>query len=59
MSNIDIIRAWKDEKYRSSLNDEQRSQLPKNPAGTIELSDSVMENLVGGVSPQTFGRDCT
>lgn len=48
MSNIDIIRAWKDEKYRNSLNDEQRSQLPKNPAGAIELSDEDMESIAGG-----------
>ena len=48
MSNFDIIRAWKDEKYRNSLTDEQRSQLPANPAGMIELSDQEMAALAGG-----------
>lgn len=48
MSNIDIIRAWKDEEYRNSLSEEQRSQLPENPAGMIELSDEDSEALVGG-----------
>ncbi len=48
MSNIDIIRAWKDEEYRNSLSEEQRSQLPENPAGMIELSDEDMESLGGG-----------
>ena len=48
MSNIDIIRAWKDEEYRNSLTEEQRSQLPENPAGIVELSDEDMEALAGG-----------
>jgi len=50
MSNIDIIRAWKDEEYRHSLSEEQRSQLPENPAGSLELADQEMQNLVGGAS---------
>lgn len=48
MSNLDIIRAWKDEEYRNSLSDEQRSQLPENPAGMVELSDTDMESIAGG-----------
>ena len=48
MSNIDIIRAWKDPKYRDSLSEEQRSQLPENPAGLIELSDAKAETVAGG-----------
>jgi mersacidin/lichenicidin family type 2 lantibiotic len=47
MSNIDIARAWKDEEYRNSLTEEQRSQLPENPAGIIELADEEMESLTG------------
>jgi len=46
--DIDIIRAWKDEEYRNSLSEEQRSQLPENPAGMIELSDEDMGFVVGG-----------
>ncbi|EDX76037.1 hypothetical protein MC7420_5471 [Coleofasciculus chthonoplastes PCC 7420] len=48
MSNLDIIRAWKDEEYRNSLSDEQRAQLPENPAGMIELSDEDMGAISGG-----------
>ncbi|WP_017747623.1 mersacidin/lichenicidin family type 2 lantibiotic [Scytonema hofmannii] len=48
MSNIDIIRAWKDEEYRNSLSEEQLSQLPENPAGMVELSDKEMETFMGG-----------
>ncbi|AUB42030.1 Type 2 lantibiotic, leader peptide domain [Nostoc flagelliforme CCNUN1] len=46
--DIDIVRAWKDEEYRNSLSEEQRAQLPENPAGTGELSDETMETVAGG-----------
>ncbi|MEQ8752380.1 MAG: mersacidin/lichenicidin family type 2 lantibiotic [Coleofasciculus sp. G1-WW12-02] len=48
--DIDIIRAWKDEEYLNSLSEDQRSQLPENPAGMIELSDEDMGSAVGGGS---------
>jgi mersacidin/lichenicidin family type 2 lantibiotic len=48
MPHEDIIRAWKDEEYRNSLSQEQRSQLPQNPAGMVELSDADMESVAGG-----------
>jgi mersacidin/lichenicidin family type 2 lantibiotic len=47
--DIDIIRAWKDEEYRNSLSEEQRAQLPENPAGLVELSDEAMQNVGGGL----------
>lgn len=40
MSNVDVIRAWKDQVYRESLTPEQWAVLPANPAGMVELSDS-------------------
>jgi len=46
MSNMDIIRAWKDQAYREKLNQEQRALLPDHPAG--ELSDADLEAAVGG-----------
>jgi len=48
MSHEDIIRAWKDEEYRNSLSEEQRAQLPENPAGMNELSDETMQTIAGG-----------
>jgi len=48
MSYMEIIRAWKDEEYRLSLSEEQRAQLPENPAGLIELTDVELEAAVGG-----------
>ena len=65
MANIDIIRAWKDADYRNSLSEDQRSQLPKNPAGMIELSDAALETISGGIvtvgtgTGMGTGRNCT
>jgi len=54
-SKIDVIRAWKDEAYRMSLSETERSGLPENPAGTLldlaEIADvsgaQVVETGVG------------
>jgi mersacidin/lichenicidin family type 2 lantibiotic len=53
---MDIIRAWKDEKYRLSLTEEQRALLPDNPPRPLELSDADLERIVGGqqVPPHVF-----
>lgn len=53
MSNYDLIRAWKDEDYFESLSEKERSLVPENPAGIIELSDEEMENVAGGVLNNT------
>jgi mersacidin/lichenicidin family type 2 lantibiotic len=50
--DIDIIRAWKDEDYLNSLSEEQRSQLPENPAGMVELSDKDMGAVAGGLAAE-------
>ncbi len=47
--DIDIIRAGKDEDYLDSLSEEQRAQLPENPAGMVELLDEDMGAVVGGL----------
>ena len=49
MSKIDVVRAWKDENYRANLSDFERSQLPDNPAGLIELSETDLHKVAGGV----------
>lgn len=48
MKNEDIIRAWRDEDYFLSLSDEQRSFLPANPVGMIELSQDALTTVAGG-----------
>jgi mersacidin/lichenicidin family type 2 lantibiotic len=47
MSNIDIVRAWKDAEYRRSLSAEEQTFLPEHPAGSIELADEELEQVAG------------
>jgi mersacidin/lichenicidin family type 2 lantibiotic len=49
---LDIVRAWKDESYRQQLNNEQ---LPENPAGILELTDSELEGVSGSGGYGGFG----
>lgn len=58
MSNVDIIRAWKDEEYRLSLTEAQLAALPPNPAGLIELQETDLANIAGGARPRTFNKYC-
>lgn len=48
MSSENIIRAWKDENFRNSLNEEQRALLPDHPAGMVELTDGQLGRAAGG-----------
>src|SRR5450432_4336392 len=43
--NSNIVRAWKDEFYRQSLSDEERAQLPENPVGELELTDTELGSI--------------
>jgi mersacidin/lichenicidin family type 2 lantibiotic len=49
MNAFDIIRAWKDEAFRASLSAAQLAALPANPAGMIELAETDLDLVVGGV----------
>jgi mersacidin/lichenicidin family type 2 lantibiotic len=51
MSLLNIIRAWKDEEYCSSLSETERMLLPQNPAGLVVVSDDDL----GGVNGAAFG----
>ena len=48
LSVNEIIRAWKDKNFRDSLNEEQRAQLPANPAGLVEIDDEQLVQVTGG-----------
>jgi mersacidin/lichenicidin family type 2 lantibiotic len=50
MKASNVIRAWKDEGYRLSLSDAQRSALPPNPVGPIELTDGELGAVPAGTS---------
>ena len=49
---FDIARAWKDEEYRQSLDEEQISLLPANPVG--ELTEAELESVSGGFGGPGF-----
>jgi mersacidin/lichenicidin family type 2 lantibiotic len=46
MSSDHIIKAWKDQDFRASLNE----AIPANPAGLIELTDEALDELVAGAA---------
>lgn len=48
ISDIDVVRAWKNEEYRNSLSEAQRAQLPENPAGMTEITDEEINAVLGG-----------
>lgn len=47
MKTNHVVRAWKDEDYRLGLSESERSQMPQNPAGMVELSDSDLRRVIG------------
>lgn len=51
MQNVDIIRAWKDKAYRSTLTPEELASLPAHPAGPVPLPDESLD-FVGGSCTQ-------
>ncbi len=53
-----FIRAWRDEEYRLSLSDDQRSQLPGNPAGLVAIEDDGL-HITGGRFTCCHTDECT
>jgi mersacidin/lichenicidin family type 2 lantibiotic len=47
MSVNEIIRAWSDPEYRSSLTAADLAGLPESPVGAIELTDAELSQVVG------------
>jgi mersacidin/lichenicidin family type 2 lantibiotic len=43
-----VISAWKSERYRTSLSDAERDQLPVHPAGIADLTDEELGEVAGG-----------
>ncbi|PYT18031.1 MAG: mersacidin/lichenicidin family type 2 lantibiotic [Acidobacteria bacterium] len=44
---IDVVRAWKDAAYRSSLSADEVAFLPSNPAGLVDLTDAELKEASG------------
>ena len=58
MRKIDVQRAWRDGEYYLSLTEEERAQLPANPAGLIELGAGELAAITGGVCTTTHQSWC-
>jgi mersacidin/lichenicidin family type 2 lantibiotic len=43
MSDVDIVRAWRDSRYRRSLSAEQLQMVPGNPAGPTDLTGDELK----------------
>jgi mersacidin/lichenicidin family type 2 lantibiotic len=48
MSQENIIRAWKDASFRDGLSDVERSLLPENPAGLVQLTENQLSLVAAG-----------
>jgi mersacidin/lichenicidin family type 2 lantibiotic len=53
MFTIDVARAWKDEDYRAALSAEQLAQVPRHPAGGIEVQQSDRNDFEAGRNTKT------
>jgi len=61
-ASLDIVRSWKDPKYRRSLSAQQLQILPEHPAGPAMLTDQELkaagglmtedESIVGTTAPE-------
>ncbi len=54
MSNLDIIRAWRNEDYRNGL-DAQAQALAAHPAGLVELQEADLGDAEGGTWTVSIG----
>ena len=49
MKKQDIVRAWRDPKFRRSLSAEQQAQLPSHPAEwMMSVEDDALTSITGG-----------
>jgi len=47
MKTDDVIRVWKDERYRLRFSESEQALMPQNPAGSVEIADEDLENASG------------
>ena len=47
MSHDEIIRAWKDPDFRTTLSKDTLSAVPANPAGTVDLMEPTLQPRAG------------
>ena len=46
-ANLDVIRSWKDPRYRRTLSSQQLQTLPQHPSGSAMLTDQELKSASG------------
>lgn len=59
MNDRDIVKSWKDRKFRIRLSAEELAAIPASPAGFVELDDSDLEMVTGGKKSGSAGPICS
>ena len=59
MSKVNVVRAWKDPKYRASLSTEELAGMPANPAGMIAASGAKLRSAGENTRQLTTAWFCT
>ena len=49
-ANLDVVRSWKDPRYRRSLSAQQLETLPQHPSGSAMLTDQELKAASGLMS---------
>lgn len=47
-----LIRAWKDQDFRATLDGDAQAALSPNPAGSVEDPSDALEHIAGGESTE-------
>jgi len=47
MTSLDVVRSWKDPRYRRSLSARQLQALPEHPSGAAMLTDQELKVASG------------
>lgn len=65
IATLDVVRSWKDPRYRRTLSFQQLQALPEHPAGPAMLTDQELK-VAAGISldedfsiPMTTALGCT
>ena len=53
-ANLDVVRSWKDPRYRRSLSAQQLETLPQHPSGSAVLNEQELKAASGLESQEAF-----
>jgi len=47
MSNVDVVRAWRDPQYRRGLSGADLAGMPAHPAGSVSVNERALNDASG------------